>query len=77
MALALRRILEISWRTCFGHRCRGRVPLLGELGVVRGNILVASVKASPRMVWMSLARLMMSIPEIWESDRGSAGDPLV
>ena len=77
MALALRRILEISWRTCFGHMCRGRVPFLGGLGVLRGNILVASVKASLRMVWMSLARPMTFSSGIWEFDRGSTGDPLV
>ena len=50
---------------------------MGELGVLRGNILVASVKASPRMVWMSLARPMMFSPGTWASDRGSDGDPLV
>ena len=45
--------------------------LFGGFSDLRGNILVASVKASPRMVWMSLARSRMSSPGIWVSDRGS------
>ena len=49
MTLALRRIEEMSWRTVFGQRCLGSVPLLGAVDFLRGNMFVASVKALPNI----------------------------
>ena len=44
---------------------------------MRGNIVVASNKASPKMVCISLARPMMSSPGIWEFDPGPVGGPIL
>ena len=48
-----------GWTSCLtdlGQRCRGSVPLPSLAGGLCGNIVVADVKASPKMAWISLAR---------------------
>jgi hypothetical protein len=42
--------------TDLGQRCRGFVPIPDLAGGLCGNMVVAVVKASPRMAWISLAR---------------------
>ena len=59
MALARRRILEISCLTDVGHRLRGRVLLVGPGVGLCGNIKVAMPIASRSMVWRSLAKPRM------------------
>ena len=56
MDLARRRMLETSCRTDLGHRCQGSVPLPGLADSLCGNMVVAVVKASPRMSWISLVK---------------------
>ena len=59
VALARRRILEISCRANLSHRGRGRVLLEGEGVVLCGNITVAVCIASSCMTCRSLARPSM------------------
>ena len=56
MNLARRRMLETSCLTDLGQRCLGSVPLPGVAGGLCGNMMVAVIKASPRMAWISLAK---------------------
>ena len=56
MALARRRMLETLCLTDLGQRCQVSVPLPGLAGGLCGNMVVAVIKASPRMAWISLAR---------------------
>ncbi len=51
------------------------MPLQEWVGALRGDIFVASVKASPKMAWMSLARPRMSVSAIWESRGWFVGPP--
>ncbi len=56
MDLARHRMWETSSLTDLGQRCRGSVPLPGLGGGLCGNMVVAVVKASSRVAWISLAR---------------------
>ena len=59
--------METSCLTDLGQRCLGSVPLPGVAGGLCGNMVVAVIKASPRIAWISLARPTIDDAMQWGS----------